>query len=65
MTVKRTKELIDEILSEEMVEVGIFLSLLSHEFVKKSGLTERQFLKTLKRSLKICNEKDYLETKDK
>ena len=65
MTVKRTKELIDEILSEEMVEIGIFLSLLSHEFVKQTGLTERQFLKTLKRSLKICNEKDYLETKDK
>lgn len=59
MTVKKTQKLLDEILDENEVEIGIFISLLSYNFIRQSGLTKRAFLKALKNSLKICEEEDY------
>ena len=59
MTVERTKELIDELMKEDNVEIGIFISLLSYNFMKKSGLPQKAFIKSLKNSLKICKKEGY------
>ena len=59
MTAQKTEKLMKEILKEEMVEVGIFITLLSYNFIKQTGLPEKEFLKSLKRSLKICKKEKY------
>lgn len=58
MTYKKTKRLINKIMKEDCVEVGIFISLLSKEYIDFYCIDEKDFLKSLKNSLKIID-KEY------
>ncbi len=53
MTVQEANKIIDKVLKEDSVEAGIFISMLSNEYIKQSNITEEQFIKSLKNSLKI------------
>lgn len=59
MTTQKAEKIINEILKEEPTEVGIFISLLSHKFLRKTGLSKGTFLRTLNKSLKICKKEGY------
>lgn len=58
MTVRRAEKLIDEIFKENSTEVGIFISMLANEYLKRTNATEEKFFKSLKNSLKILKETD-------
>lgn len=63
MTVRKAEDMIKKIMKEDCVEVGIFISMLSNEYIKTYDISERDFLRSLKNSLKILkkeeeNEKD-------
>lgn len=60
MTQRKANKLIKQILKEDPKEVGIFISLLSYEFMQLTGESNTEFLKRLKNSLKIL-EKDESE----
>lgn len=53
MKVKKANKIIKNILKENSVEVGIFLSMLSNEYIKKYNIDENKFYKSLKNSIKI------------
>lgn len=56
MTIQKTEKLINKILKEDCTEVGIFISLLSYEYMKKYNITKTQFERSLKNSIKILKE---------
>lgn len=56
MEVKNAKKQINKILGEGAVEAGIFISMLVNEYIKKYEITESQFNRSLKNSLKILKE---------
>ncbi len=56
MRVKDAEKQIDKILNEGAVEAGIFISMLVDRYIKTYDITERQFNRSLKNSLKILNE---------
>lgn len=56
MTTREANKLIDKILKEDSIETGIFISMLSYEYMKKNNITQTQFLRSLKNSIKILKE---------
>ena len=57
MTIQKAIKFINKILKEDDgTQQGIFISLLSDEYIKKYGLTQQQFLKSLKNSLEILSD---------
>ena len=58
MEAKRAVMLIDEILRENSVESGIFISLLSKNYIKKYNITNESFLGSLKNSLRRIDRKE-------
>lgn len=56
MTTRQAKNLIDKILKENCIEIGIFISMLSYEYMKKNNITQTQFERSLKNSIKILKE---------
>lgn len=58
MTTQEAKKLINKILKEDSIEVGIFISMLSYEYLKKTNITEKQFARSLKNSIKILNKSE-------
>ena len=57
MEAKKALKLIDNILSENSIEAGIFISFLSKEYIKKYKITNEQFLTSLKNSLEKLESK--------
>lgn len=58
MKQKKAIRLINKILRESScTEVGIFISLLSNEYITFYDISQKDFLKSLKNSLKIIEEK--------
>ena len=57
MTTKKANKLIDDILKENSIEVGIFISMVSYEYMKKYNIDDKHFLNSLKNSLKILESK--------
>lgn len=54
---KKAIKLIDKIMSKnDAKEVGIFISLLSYEYITFYEVEQKEFLKSLKNSLKIIGE---------
>lgn len=54
MEVKKARKLIRKIILEnEATEVGIFISMLSFQFIQACGITQDEFISSLKNSLKI------------
>ena len=58
MTTQEAKKLINKILKEDSTEAGIFISMLSYEYLKKTNITEKQFVRSLKNSIKILNKSE-------
>lgn len=67
MTVKETNKLINKILSKGAVEAGIFISMLVHAYIYACDIEDKDFLESLKNSLKILreNENEDVEKKEK
>ena len=58
MKAKKAIKLKNEILTKNnCTEVGIFISLLSSEYITLYDIPQKDFLKSLKNSLKIIEEK--------
>lgn len=53
MTKEKADKIIKQVLKEDKVEIGIFISLLSNSFIKKFNMSEKEFILHLKNSLKI------------
>ena len=53
MEIKKANKIIDEILKENIIEIGIFISMLSYEYMQKYNIDEKKFFNSLKNSLKI------------
>lgn len=57
MTTREADKIINKILNkEECTEVGIFLSIFANEYMKRYNITEKEFIRSIKNSLKILNE---------
>ena len=56
MTDKRAEKLIKEIMDKDAQTAGIFISLLSYNYIQKYGISNKEFIKSLKNSLKIIEE---------
>ena len=56
MSDKRANALIKEILNKDSKTAGIFISLLSYNYIKMHGISNKEFIKSLKNSLKIIEE---------
>lgn len=62
MIIPFTNELIQEIVAcNSAMETGVFISLICHEYIKQHNITEKQFFKSLKASLKKFKEVDNIE----
>ena len=58
MEVKKARKLIRKIINEnEAPEIGIFISMLSYSFMQVCGIKQEDFIRSLKNSLKILEEK--------
>lgn len=54
MEVKKARKIIRKVLSEcDATEAGIFISMLSFSYMKMCGITDTEFLRSLKNSIKI------------
>lgn len=51
MKIRKANKMINEILKEDNIEIGIFISMLSYEYIRQSNITEKQFINSLKNSL--------------
>jgi len=51
MEAKKALKLIDNILSENSIEAGIFISFLSKKYIEKYQIPNEKFLTSLKNSL--------------
>lgn len=57
MEIKKALQLIDNILNENSIEAGIFISLLSKKYIEKYQIDNEQFLTSLKNSLEKLESK--------
>ncbi len=55
MKQKKADRLIKMILKEDPTEAGIFISLLSHAYINTFNMTEQEFVKHIRNSLKILD----------
>ncbi len=53
MTTKKANKLMNTILKEDVAEIGVFISLLSYEYMQNIGISKEEFLEHLKNSLDI------------
>lgn len=58
MEAKKALQLIDDILSENSIEAGIFISFLSKKYIEKYQIDNERFLTSLKNSLEKLESKD-------
>lgn len=56
MEYRKAKNMIDKILKENPVEIGIFISMLCYEYTKLYDIDDKHFFNSLKNSLKILKE---------
>lgn len=57
MTTQDANELIEELLKLDSKELGIFISLLSNEYIKNHKITKEEFITSLSNSIdKLSNE---------
>lgn len=65
MEVKKARKMIRKIINEnEATEIGIFISMLSFQFMQVCNLSEEDFIRSLKNSLKILGGKNERITKN-
>jgi len=50
--IELTENLMKRILENEVPEVGVFISILIYQYIKTTTMTKKQFLKSLKNSLR-------------
>ena len=58
MTLQEANRLIKKILKSDCVEAGIFISMLSYEYMEKFNVSEKNFLRSLKNSIKVLGSDD-------
>lgn len=56
MTIRKAQRLINKIMSEDPVEVGVFISLLVKTYLDEVDVSEQEFFKSLKKSIRILKE---------
>ena len=58
MTPEQAYKIINKILKLDAKEAGIFISLLSYEFINQYEITNKEYLKSLENSLKLLQEEN-------
>lgn len=56
MTLRKAQKIISKVMNEGPSEAGIFISLLAKTYLDEVDITEQEFFKSLKKSIKILNE---------
>ena len=63
MEAKKAYKLINEILRENNTETGIFISLLSHEYISMIDMPRKDFIKRLSNSLEMLEKQNTIVQK--
>lgn len=61
MTYKKANRLVNKIMKEECAEVGVFITYLSRIYTITYDIDDKDFLKSLKKSLEHVKKEDYYE----
>lgn len=61
MTYKKANRLVNKIMKEECSEVGVFITYLSKIYMMTYDIDDKDFLKSLKKSLEQLKKEDYYE----
>lgn len=61
MTYNKANRLVNKIMKEECTEVGIFITYLSRIYMMTYDIDDKDFLKSLKKSLEHVKKEDYYE----
>lgn len=56
MTLRKAQKIINKVMNEGPIEAGVFISLLAKTYLDEVDITEQEFFKSLKKSIKILNE---------
>lgn len=56
MTLRKAQKIINKVMNEGPTEAGVFISLLTKTYLDEVDVTEQEFFKSLKKSIKILNE---------
>ena len=65
MEYRKAKNMINKILKENPVEIGIFISMLCYEYTKQYDIDDKHFFNSLKNSLKILKEDEITNEKNR